>query len=238
MKGFLFDLDNTLYDRYATLQAICESDTQRLLPWLNPGYTLEKAIEHLLHTEPLYIPHGWKPVYQQLVAEHFFNADNTPSWEEFAAFIVEGMARVAVPFPFTVPVLKALRKNGYYVGLLTNNASWQRQYAKVDLLGIRELFDIIVVSGEYAEKMCGDRLNRKYEKPLPDIFLYTAQQLGVKPEELYYVGDNPINDVTGARNAGMVPVWIHSRSPWVLSNKEIPELCFDTVEGCLTLIGT
>jgi len=178
------------------------------------------------------------PVYRQLVAEHFFNADNTPSWEEFAAFIVEGMSRVAVPFPFTVPVLKELKKQGYLVGLLTNNASWQRQYTKVDLLGIRELFDIIVVSGEYAEKMCGDRLNRKYEKPAPDIFLYTAQQLGVRPEELYYVGDNPINDVTGARNAGMVPVWIRSRSPWVLSNKEIPELCFDTVEGCLTLIGT
>ena len=204
MKGFLFDLDNTLYDRYATLRVICESDTQRLLPWLNPGYTLERAIEHLLHTEPLYIPHGWKPVYRQLVAEHFFNADNTPSWEEFAAFIVEGMARVAVPFPFTVPVLKELKKQGYLVGLLTNNTGWQRQYIKVDLLGIRDLFDIIVVSGEYAEKMCGD----------------------------------PINDVTGARNAGMVPVWIRARSPWILSNEEMPELSFDTVEGCLTLIGT
>lgn len=238
MKGFLFDLDNTLYDRYATLRAICENDTQRLLPWLNPGYTLEKAIEHLLHTEPLYIPHGWTPVYEQLVKEHFFNADNTPTKKEFFSFITDGMAAVAVPFPYTVPVLTELKKQGYIVGLLTNNVHWERQYIKVDLLGIRELFDIIVVSGEYAEKMCGDRLNRKYEKPLPDIFLYTAQQLGVKPEELYYVGDNPINDVTGARNAGMVPVWIRSRSPWVLSNKEIPELCFDTVEGCLTLIGT
>ena len=107
----------------------------------------------------------------------------------------------------------------------------------MDLLGIRELFDIIVVSGECAEKICGDPMDRKYEKPAPDIFLYAAAQLGVKPEELYYVGDNPINDVTGARNAGMVPVWIRSRSPWVLSNAEIPELCFDTVEGCLTLIG-
>jgi putative hydrolase of the HAD superfamily len=237
MKGFLFDLDNTLYDRYGTLRAICEKQADRLLPWLNPGYTLEKAIDHLLHTEPLYIPHGWKPVYQQLIAEHFFNADNTPSWKEFAAFIVEGMAHIAVPFPFTVPVLTELKKQGYIVGLVTNNTGWQRQYIKVDLLGIRELFDIIVVSGEYAEMMCGDPMDRKYEKPAPDIFLYAAAQLGVKPEELYYVGDNPINDVTGARNAGMVPVWIRSRSPWVLSNAEIPELCFDTVEGCLTLIG-
>ena len=238
MKGFLFDLDNTLYDRYATLRAICESDSQRLLSWLNPAYTLEQGIDHLLHTEPLYIPYGWTPVYEHLVAEHFFNPDNTPTYKEFMSLIVSGMARIAIPFPFTVPVLKALRENGYSVGLLTNNASWQRQYTKVDLLGIRELFDIIVVSGEYAEMMCGDRLNRKYEKPLPDIFLYTAQQLGVKPEELYYVGDNPINDVTGARNAGMVPVWIRARSPWILSNEEIPALCFDTVEGCLTLIGT
>ena len=51
------------------------------------------------------------------------------------------------------------------------------------------------------------------------------------------MGDNPINDIIGARNGGMVPVWIRSRSPWILPDNELPEHCFDTVEGCLTLIG-
>ena len=237
MKGFLFDLDNTLYDRYGTLRAICEQFSDTLVPWLNPGYTLEKAIGHFLHTESLYIMTGWGTVYEKLVEEHFFNSENTPSRKEFLAFIVEGMNNVAVPFPFTVPVLTELKKNGYIVGLLTNNTAWHRQYIKLDLLGFRDLFDIIVVSGEYAEQMCGDKENRAYEKPAPAIFRYTAEKLGVKPEELYYVGDNPINDIIGARNGGMVPVWIRSRSPWILPDNELPEHCFDTVEGCLTLIG-
>lgn len=238
MKGFLFDLDNTLYDRYGTIRAICEQFSDRLIPWLNPGYTLDKAIEHFLHTEPLYIMKGWGKVYEQLVEEHFFCSENTPTRKEFLSFIADGMDRIAVPFPYTDPVLTELKNNGYIVGLLTNNTVWQRQYIKLDLLGMRDLFDIIVVSGEYAEQMCGDRENHTYEKPAPSIFLHTAEKLGVKPEELYYVGDNPINDITGARNAGMVPVWIRSQSPWILPDSELPEHCFDTVEGCLTLIGT
>ena len=237
MKGFLFDLDNTLYDRYGTIRAICERYSDTLIPWLNPGYTLEKAIEHFLHTEPLYIMTGWGTVYERLVEEHFFRSENTPTRKEFLAFIVEGMSNVAVPFPFTMPVLTELKNNGYIVGLLTNNTAWHRQYIKLDLLGMRDIFDIIVVSGEYAEQMCGNKDDRSYEKPAASIFHYAAEQLGVKPEELYYVGDNPINDILGARNGGMVPVWIRSRSPWILADEELPEHCFDTVEGCLSLIG-
>ena len=237
MKGFLFDLDNTLYDRYGTIRAFCERYSDTLIPWLNPAYTLDKAIEHFLHTEPLYIMTGWGTVYEQLVKEHFFSSKNTPTKDEFFEFITKGVSTVAVPFPFTIPVLTELKNNGYIVGIITNTVTWRRQYIKLDLLGMRDLFDIIVVSGEYAELMCGDHKNRTYEKPAASIFQYTAQQLGVKPEELYYVGDNPINDIQGARNGGMVPVWIRSQSPWILDDDEMPEHCFDTVEGCLTLIG-
>lgn len=40
-------------------------------------------------------------------------------------------------------------------------------------------------------------------KPDPEIFLLTLRQVGVPPEEAVHVGDDPVLDVEGARDAGM-----------------------------------
>ncbi len=58
-------------------------------------------------------------------------------------------------------------------------------------LGLKEYFDVIV-SGHEAEN----------GKPDPDIFLYAADRLGVKPEECLVIEDSE-NGVKAAVNAGM-----------------------------------
>lgn len=237
MKGFVFDLDNTLYDRYATIAKFMTLDWERIKKYVNPAYNLERAIDHVIHTEPLFVIDGWQPVYEHLVAEHFFNADNIPCLEKFCDFGVEWFKKVAEPYPYTKNVLNVLKMRGYKLGVITaSGKDWRRQYTKLELLGIRDMFDFIVVSGEYAEKMCGDPDNQLYSKPYACIFEYAARQLGVEPKDLYYVGDNAKNDVVGARNGGYTPIWIRSRSPWLLDNELIPELCFDTIEGILSVV--
>jgi putative hydrolase of the HAD superfamily len=54
------------------------------------------------------------------------------------------------------------------------------------------LFQVLTFSDE-----CGIR------KPAPAIFLRTLTYLGVLPEDAVHVGDDPILDVEGARDAGM-----------------------------------
>lgn len=223
MKGFVFDLDNTLFDRYATLTEIMKKNEARVKKYLNPSYTIEQASDHLCHTESCYIFNGgWGRIYEALEEEKFFYPGEAPGKEKAFRFMREEFLKTAVNFPFTMELLKTLKDNGYKLGIITNG-SVHMQNTKIDLLGIRDFFDVIVISGGYALEVCGDENNEKLYKPNPDIFRYTAKLLGEVPRDLYYVGDNPINDVQGAVAAGYVPVWVSARSPWSEGMDTYPE---------------
>ncbi len=56
-------------------------------------------------------------------------------------------------------------------------------------------------------------------KPDKGIFEIACQKMGVKAEECIYVGDTFGNDILGAYNAGMIPIWL-----WPLG-KERPMRC-------------
>lgn len=98
--------------------------------------------------------------------------------------------------------LHFFRNQGVRLGLVTNGQSYVQQ-AKVDMLGIRESLDIIVVSEEAGCK-----------KPDAAIFRMALEQLGIHPFEAWYVGDHPRNDVYGARNAGLFAVWKQGVHGW------------------------
>lgn len=234
MKGIVFDLDNTLYDRYATISAMIERGWDRARPYINPGYHLKKACEHVCHTEALYI--DWHDCYLHLIDEHFFNADNIPDYEKFHSFAFEGFMTVGINFEGIHEFLDELKARGYKLAILTNAGDVVYQQAKFDLLKISHHFDQILVSGAYSTEMCGDPKDKRYIKPQPQIFLHMAELLGEKPQDLYYVGDNPVNDVMGAWNSGYVPIWVRSRSPWNIENKYMPKLCVDNVMEILDII--
>ena len=59
--------------------------------------------------------------------------------------------------------------------------------------------------------LCGDL---EYQKPHASTFEAICEAMGCAPGEALYVGDNPVNDVEGARRAGMVPVWMRSVGLW------------------------
>lgn len=52
-------------------------------------------------------------------------------------------------------------------------------------------------------------------KPDARIFLAAAEKLGIAPENILHVGDDPELDVVGARDAGMRTAWINRAGhPW------------------------
>ncbi|CAI5485249.1 unnamed protein product [Closterium sp. Naga37s-1] len=60
-------------------------------------------------------------------------------------------------------------------------------------LQVDSLFDAIVVSAEV-----------RYEKPSPEIFAIALEQLGVpSPSRVVHVGDDAVNDLKGAIDAGL-----------------------------------
>lgn len=97
----------------------------------------------------------------------------------------------AEPFPGSLECLRELSSRGYKVGLLTRGSE---EYARAALTitGAFELFDVI---------MGRDSCDYDDAKPSPVSMRVLAERLGVKPEELLYVGDN-ITDWFSARDAG------------------------------------
>lgn len=91
--------------------------------------------------------------------------------------------------PGMLGVLRNARAHDVRTALLSN--SWGTEY---DRDGWDELFDTVVISGEVGLR-----------KPESEIFLLTARQLGVRPEQCVFVDDLAIN-VRGAAKVGMVGV--------------------------------
>ena len=92
---------------------------------------------------------------------------------------------------------------GRQIGVITNGPA-EVQRAKIDLLGIEDLVDFIIVSGEFG-----------VHKPDPAIFGEALRIGDAHPDQAIYVGDSAVYDVAGARAAGMGVVWVNrDGEPW------------------------
>ena len=142
---------------------------------------------------------AWTPTYRReawtrALSEH--DIDDMDFVEELTGVFIEERAKRHVVFPEAESVLQALRPS-YRLGMLTNGAP-DVQREKLDIPDLGHYFEAVVISGEFGAG-----------KPNPRIFTHTLEQLGVAPEATTMVGDNPINDVTGAQKAGMMGIWLN-----------------------------
>ena len=87
-------------------------------------------------------------------------------------------------------VLAELARRGYRLGLASNYDRRLRSVAA----GLPELapLDCLVISSEVG-----------WRKPAPEFFAALVRQAGVPAGEILFVGDDPVNDVEGARAAGL-----------------------------------
>ena len=99
---------------------------------------------------------------------------------------------------------------GMKLGIVTNG-DHDLQMNKLRLLHFDGFVDEIVISGDVG-----------VQKPDTKPFEVMSEKLGIPPSQLLYVGDNPLNDVEGSRNAGYIPVWVKTIGNW----------CFDDIERC------
>lgn len=121
-------------------------------------------------------------------------------------------------FPDSLPSLRVLR-GSFKLGLISDA---QRIYldAEIDMLGLRPLFDAIVISSDYG-----------YRKPDPRLFGAALWQLEVPASRAFYVGDNMERDVCGAHNAGLQAVLLRDTGKSQPEDVDCkPELCLGTLD--------
>lgn len=119
-------------------------------------------------------------------------------------------------FPDVVPALDALERLHVEMAVVSN---WDYSLHRIlDMLGITRRFKVVLAS-----------LEEGVEKPDPRLFQIALDRLGARAEESVHVGDNPIDDLQGARNAGMAGLLIDrdrasSEGSLLHSLEAIPEL--------------
>ena len=223
IKGVVFDLDHTLYDRDSSDRVAMGRFYDEFPERIVPGVSRERAQDAIVSAAHRHIYSGWRAVFACLREEHILQGD-------FSAFdLTDYFQRTffthIVPFPFVPDMFKALRAMNMRVALITNGRRVYQE-GKIAALNIAPQFDRILI---------GDDPNTA--KPHPDLFFDMAASLSCLPEELIYAGDNPVNDVDASRRAGYVPVWVRTITPWLYPEIPQPALQVDTVAEIPALVA-
>lgn len=99
--------------------------------------------------------------------------------------------------PDAATVLEKCREMGYENHLLSNN--YPELPEIVNALGLTEYFADMVVSGIEG-----------YDKPNQKLYDIAKQRAG-NPSVAYMVGDNPIADIAGGKEAGLTTILVHKQ---------------------------
>lgn len=219
-----FDLDDTLCDYAAARQA-----RLRRAFSLHPGFGADDGqLDALVERSIAMEPHG-SDHFSRLFGEHGVGearyAEAASRWfrrNRFFGLRLHAGAR---------ETLLVVRRQGFgpsagprrAVGLVTNGPT-EVQREKIALLGLADLVDFSVVSGELG-----------VWKPDPAIFRAALRLGGVEAEDAVFVGDSVEHDIAGAQAAGIRSIWMdRGSSGWnpalpppdrtVVTLREVPPL--------------
>lgn len=125
------------------------------------------------------------------------------------------------PLPGVAEILGFLKEREIPCAITTSSPR-ERVERYLGRLGYLELFDRICTGYEVA-----------HGKPEPDIYLYGAQCLGLRPEECLAVEDSPAG-ITSAFRAGCVTVMIPDQDP---PSKEMETMLYAQADGLVDLMA-
>ncbi|MEM1556551.1 MAG: HAD family hydrolase [Candidatus Bathyarchaeia archaeon] len=151
-----------------------------------------------------------------------YDADS-PLVRRAAEAYMEELSRYVYLDAEAIPLLQKIRSSGYKTGVISNFSIPEGARKLIDIHGIKDFLDTIVISGE---------INRR--KPSPEIFIRALNNLGVDASKAVFIGDTPDIDIEGAKKVGMKTILIkrrdekkteESRPDFIVSSlKEILEL--------------
>ncbi len=126
--------------------------------------------------------------------------------------------------PEAAPLLSALRERGIRIGLLSNT-HWPRRWHEhwLDRDGVLDLIDVRVYTSDL-----------HHTKPHPEAFRTVLAQLDSSPERSVFVGDRPVDDISGAKGVGMRAVLVENSD--VPGHPVLPDARINRLSQVLPLV--
>ena len=202
IKAVIFDFDHTLYDRDASYARLAPALAEELADYVNRELSLEELTARMSQADrDGAYPRGWPDVYSYKVKAGVFST--VPTYEVYIKAIRTHQPRTITLWGDTVSTLEALKAHGLKLGMLTNGGSKSQRDKLSNTPEIIPYFDEILIGGDLPA-----------QKPHAIAYHAICEALGVAPSEAMYVGDNPANDIEGAKQAGLTAVWIPYVKPY------------------------
>ena len=196
IKAVLFDLDDTLW----AVNPVLERAERLMYEWLttyapkvaqkNSIADLRKRRKAMIEQESRYRIELWSLRYASLV-QAFDEVGENPAGVDRAMTVFSKARSEVTLYEDVIPVLTKLQKK-YATGSITNG------FANLQQIGIEHYFHICLAAHQLG-----------YAKPDAEIFHLACQQLHVLTKEAVFIGDDPENDIAGAKNAGLHAFWIN-----------------------------
>jgi len=200
----LFDLDDTLIDYSGNVEGCWEAACAHVASaGLEPAAVARAvhAVREEFWSDP--VRHARERVDMigawTKIAAQALDRVGHPSELLARAIATDFSARrmtTTVLFDDAVPCLRALAARDVPLGLVTNgDAAMQRE--KLARFALEPHFAVIVIEGEFGAG-----------KPDAAVYRHALAALGARPDATVMVGDNFGWDVAGARDAGLVGVYL------------------------------
>jgi putative hydrolase of the HAD superfamily len=196
IRTITVDLDDTLWEIYPVIRRA----EQRLRDWLEQHYpriTEMFALEDIAEVRARVLEmhadmsHDLTFVRRTLLMEMATAAGYTNFLVDDAFAVFEEARNDVEVFPEVRPALRALRERYTLIAVTNGNANLHK-------IGIADLFDDHVNAAGVGAA-----------KPDRPIFDAAVQAGGASAAETLHVGDHPLYDVHGAREAGLRTVWVN-----------------------------
>jgi len=224
VRAVCFDLDNTFWDVVPVIQR-AERQMYKFLEERYPRVVAQTTIEAMraarerVALEYPQMQHDFSFLRMQSLRDH---ARLAGYQEELAeeAFEIFIQARNQVDlFSDVLPGLELLSRR-YRLSTASNgNADLRR-------IGIAHWFERSLSAREVGAL-----------KPDPAMFRKIIEGTDLAPADVLYVGDEPVHDVVGARDAGMRTAWINRTGAQWPEALEPPDMVVTSVTALATLLG-
>lgn len=189
-KAILFDLDNTLIDfivfKKETAMAAAKAMVRHGLP--------ASEIEAYGKIFSVYDEKGieYQKTFSDVVKQYNLELNLAEKIQQAGILAyLQKKFEVLRPYHMVKPILHRLKEKGIRLGIVSDaprNKAWQR----LVLTGLENEFDLVITHSDTLEF-----------KPSPTPFVLALKRLGVLPDAVLFVGDNPGRDIKGAKQAGM-----------------------------------
>lgn len=199
LRAVLFDIDDTLF---STSEFARKARTNAVRAMIAAGLDVPEEVvlrelDEVIAEFSSNYEHHFERLLQRLPAEATRRVNPALIVAAGVAAYHDTKFRELAPFPDVLPLLAALKKADVRLGVITHGLT-VKQAEKLVRLGVVPYLDPKAI-------FISDQIG--ISKPNPKLYRAALRELGLKAEEVMYVGDNPEHDIAPPKSIGMRTVW-------------------------------